>query len=123
MEKEKINIDSWYTPKELRAIEYDGRACTSNCRREGCPHEEIHAEYLKEIFDKVPFETRVRIIKWLSDEDFEDTVRELYDTHCSDCWGTGEAGENEDGDEMKCLCVHEAEKAMEADAQWASREI
>lgn len=119
-EETKPRIESWFTPKKL-LVEYDGRACHSNCRKEGCPHEEIHAEYLKEIFDTTTYAERVQIIKWLSDNDFDDFVTELYDTHCSDCWGTGEAGENEDGDELKCLCVHEAEQAADADNAWADR--
>lgn len=121
-EKNKINIDSWYTPTKLK-VEYDGRACNSGCgKRFECPHAEIHANYLKEVFDRVSFEQRVQIIKWLSDEDFEDTVREIYDTHCSECWGTGETGENEDGEMQTCLCVHEAEQARDADNRWAGRE-
>lgn len=85
-------IDSWFTKKE-QVIEYDGRYCTSNCRREGCPHEELWAEHLKNIFDRQSYEVREKIIKYLSDNDFEDLVREIYDTHCSDCLGTGEVGD------------------------------
>lgn len=120
---QKPNIDSWYTPKKL-LIEYDGRACNSRCGNDiDCPHEEIHAKYLKEIFDITTLEERNRIVKWLSDNDFEDTVRELYDEHCSDCWGTQEAGEDEDGNKRYCHCAYEAEQAADANSAWADRNL
>lgn len=89
----KPNINSWYTEKE-QVIKYDGKACTSRCGNDiDCPHEEIWAKHLVDIFDIQSYDNREKIIKYLSEEDFDDYVTELYDTHCSDCLGTGEVGE------------------------------
>lgn len=88
----KEKLDSWFTKKE-QVVEYDGRYCTSNCRKDGCPHIELWAEHLVNIFDRQSYEVREKIIKWLSDEDFEDQVVEIYDANCSECLGTGEVGE------------------------------
>lgn len=104
----KEMLESWYTPKKLGKMTGTSK--------------ENHAKKLAEIFDTVPFEERVKIVKWLSDNDFEDTVREIYDEHCSDCWGTGKGGYNDDGEMTACLCVHEAAQAADANAKWAERE-
>lgn len=104
-------------------IKYDGQNCTSTCRKEGCLHEEFWAEHLKRVFGECSFADREKIVKYLSDNDFDDMVREIYEAHYCDygCWGTGE-DENEDGEKINCVCKVEAEISRAVDAAWADRE-
>lgn len=114
----KEKLDSWFEKKE-QVIEYDGRYCTSRCNNDiDCPHEELWAKHLANIFEREPFEIREKIVKYLSEQDFDDLVTEIYTTHCHECLGTGESGENEDGRMMKCFCKYEAEQIADAEEKW-----
>lgn len=97
--EEKLN--GWYEPKAL-VIEYDGRYCSSDCRRNGCPHQEVWSENLKTKFERASFNQRIEILKYLDQEEFVDIAEEIRFTHCFDCLGTGEV--RSAGELIKCHC-------------------